>query len=210
MKAIRSIVRRSTLALVVASLTGCAGMGLGQTLGGLGLPGSRSQLRGQVRYVDGRARVIQLESSRGQNVTLDYDSRTEVVFQNRRYSPSSLERGDYVTARIRRDNRRRAYADRIIVERSVRDSRGGRDNRGDDGRYERGARRSFDGRVTRIDYQRGYFQMQESRGEDFTVAMPYNPRDADLQRFRRLRNGDRVRFDGVVVSRDRVELNRFR
>jgi hypothetical protein len=40
--------------------------------------------------------------------------------------------------------------------------------------------------------------------------MPYNPRDADLRRFRRLGRGDRVRFDGTFLSRDRVELNRFR
>jgi hypothetical protein len=216
MSNLRFVTRRSTLAIVLLSLSGCAGVGLGQTIGGLGLPGRGSEVRGQVRYVDSRSRVIQLDSNRG-NLSLDYDGRTQVVFGNRRYSPSSLERGDYVSARILRDGRRRAYADRIVVERSVRDSRGVyRDGRrGDDrGRYddrnEVGRRQSFDGRIASIDYQRGYFQFEQSRGGRLTVAMPYNPRDADLRHFRRLGRGDRVRFDGTFLSRDRVELNRFR
>ncbi len=216
MSNLRFLARRSTLAIVLLSLSGCVGVGLGQTIGGLGLPGRGSEVRGQVRYVDSRSRVIRLDSNRG-NLSLDYDRRTQVVYRNRRYSPSDLERGDYVSARIVRDGRRRAYADRIVVERSVRNSRDiyrddrrGNDRGRYDDRFEVGRRQSFDGHIASIDYQRGYFQFEESRGGRVTVAMPYNPRDADLRHFRRLRRGDRVRFEGTFLSRDRVELNRFR
>lgn len=220
MNPIPSITRRSLLALAVLSLTSCAGMGLGETLGGLGglgFPGVGSEIRGQIRSVDGRSRAIQLQSSTGRTMVLDYDSRTQVVFQNRRYSPSNLERGDYVSARIRQQDRRRPYADRIIVERSARDARDARGgygdygDYGDDDRYDtRGVRQRFDGRVASVDTRRGYFRLRQSRGPAYTVAMPYQPRNSDLNRFRRLRSGDRVRFEGVFLSRGRVELYRFR
>jgi cold shock CspA family protein len=169
-------------------------------------------VRGQVRSVNGRAREIQLQSNNGRNIRLEYDSRTQVVFQNRRYSASNLERGDYVRARVQRGNRG-AYADRIVVERSARDTRGRNDNRDvyrDNDRGNSRDRQRFDGRVARIDYNRGYFQLQQSRGPNYTVVMPYRPRNADLKHFRSLRNGQRVRFDGTFLSRDRIELQRFR
>ena len=213
MNPIRSSTRRSIFALALLSLSGCAGMGLGQTLGGLGLPGTEREVRGQVRSVNGRAREIQIQSSNGRNVLLEYDSRTQVVFQNRQYAPSNLERGDYVRARVQQGDRRRPYADRIVVERSARNSRGGNDNRDvyrDNGRGNARDLQRFDGRVARVDHNRGYFQLQQSRGRSYTVVMPYRPRNADLKNFRRLRNGQRVRFDGAFLSRDRIELQRFR
>jgi hypothetical protein len=206
MNSMQSYVRRAALAIALLSLPGCAAGSLGQVLGGYGLPGSGRSIDGRVGYVDSRYQQIQIQPSNGRTVTLEYDSRTEVVYRNQRYSVRNLERGDYVRARIQEDNRGRAYADRITVEQSARDARGG--NR-DNGRYGNRARQTFQGRISTVDYQRGYFQLQERRGR-YTVVMPFRPSSRDLNRFHRLHRGDNVRFEGVLVDNGRIELYRFR
>jgi hypothetical protein len=207
--------RRSFLTLALLSLAGCAGMNgpLGQVLGGLGMPGAGNEISGQVSYVDSRYQQIQLQPNNGQTVTLDYDSRTEVVFQNQRYAVTNLERGDYVTARVQQDNRGRAYTDFITVEQSARDTQGGYGTNGGYGRnggYGTNTRQVFQGRVGTVDYQRGYFQLEQQYGGSYTVTMPFNPSSGDLNRFRRLRSGDNVRIEGVLLNNDRIELYRFR
>jgi hypothetical protein len=42
-----------------------------------------------------------------------------------------------------------------------------------------------------------------------TVSMPYNPSQNDVSRFQSLRPGDPVRFYGVFLNNNRVELRRF-
>jgi hypothetical protein len=207
MNSMQSYTRRSALAIAFLSLAGCAGGSFGQVLGGLGLPGLGNDIDGRVSYVDSRYQQIQIQPSSGRTVTLDYDSRTQVVYGNQRYSVRNLERGDYVTARVQQDNRGRAYTDLIRVQESARDSRGRSRN---DGRYDTGARQVFQGRVRTVDYQRGYFQIQEARGRSYTVVMPFNPTSRDLKRFRQLRDGDRVRVEGVQRGNGRIELYRFR
>jgi hypothetical protein len=207
MNSIQSYTRRAALAIALLSLTGCAAGSLGQVLGGYGLPGLGRSIDGRVGYVDSRYQQIQIQPSSGRTVTLDYDSRTEVVYRNQRYSVRSLERGDYVRARIQEDNRGRPYVDRITVEQSIRDTRGGgRDN----GRYGTRTRQTFQGRVGTVDYQRGYFQLQEGYRGSYTVMMPFRPSSRDLDRFRRLHRGDNVRIEGVFLDNGRIELYRFR
>ncbi len=207
MNSMQSYTRRAALAIALLSLTGCAAGSLGQVLGGYGLPGVGRSIDGRVGYVDSRYQQIQIQPSNGRTVTLDYDSRTEVVYRNQRYSVRSLERGDYVRARVQEDNRGRPYVDRITVEQSARDTRGGRR---DDGRYDTRTRQTFQGRVGTVDYQRGYFQLQEGSRRSYTVAMPFRPSSRDLERFRRLRRGDKVRIEGVFLDNGRIELYRFR
>lgn len=209
MYSMKSGSRRSFLTLALLSLAGCTGLNgpLGQVLGGLGLPGAGNEISGQVSYVDSRYQQIQIQPDNGRMVTLDYDSRTEVVFQNQRYAVTNLERGDYVTARVQQDNRGRAYTDLIRVEQSVRDTQGGY---GTNGGYDTNTRQVFQGRVGTVDYQRGYFQLEQQYGGTYTVTMPFNPSSDDLNRFRRLRSGDNVRIEGVLLNNGRIELYRFR
>lgn len=208
MSSLQRYTRRPALAIALLSLTGCAGTSLGNVLGGLGLPGLGSEISGQVGYVDSRYQQIQIQPSNGQTVTLDYDSRTQVVFQNQRYAVTNLERGDYVTARVQQDNQGRAYTDLITVEQSVRDTQGGYGT--NNGGYGTNTRQVFQGRVGTVDYQRGYFQLQQQYGNTYTVTMPFNPSSGDLDHFRRLRSGDNVRIEGVLLGNGRIELYRFR
>ena len=82
-------------------------------------------LRGTVRYVDTRARSLEIEPSRYDNrfstgsspsnvVRVFYDSSTDVSFQGRRYGPENLERGDEVEVAYR-DTGGRLLAQRIVV-----------------------------------------------------------------------------------------------
>lgn len=132
-----------TLAFMVPLVTGCAGMGLEDLLGGLP-PGS--DVRGEIDWVDERSREIGVSSGWGGRETVRYDSRTRVVYRDRRYEVRDLERGDVVSIDVEEDSRGRTYARTVRVERSIRESSGGND----------GARRErFDGRVAWIDVDRG-------------------------------------------------------
>src|ERR1041384_519585 len=67
-----------------------------------------------------------------------------------------------------------------------------------------------EGTVERIDYDRGVFDLRpRDSGRIVTIALPYNARGADVDNFRRLRNGDYVRVEGEFVNGDNVQLMAF-
>ena len=223
---VRSAVR---LALGVALVAGaaCAPGMMEEVLGGVVHPGGGaydSELRGEVRYVDTRNRVIEVRSSGGRGVTAYYDGRTRVEYRGRRYGVSALERGDEVSMRVRRDRGRYLYADRIHVTESARERGGwGRDDRGRDGEWDRRRddrdRRDRDawresgrlyGTVTGIDERRWRFEVRGDRGERVLVTVPSDVNRNTTERFRRLRRGDRVDLSVRPLSDDRAELRRFR
>lgn len=188
----------SSLALVfgLPLVTGCAGIGLEDLLGGMGMGGD---VRGEIDWVDERSREIAVSGGWGGRETLRYDSRTSVVYRDRRYEVRDLERGDVVAIDVDEDSRGRRYARTVRVERSVRDSGGGQSG----GRIER-----FDGRVTWVDVNRGQFGVELGRGE-YDVSLPYRASNSTVDRFRRLRRGDRVRFEGELYNQGRIGLERF-
>jgi hypothetical protein len=65
------------------------------------------------------------------------------------------------------------------------------------------------GTVRRVDATNGWFEIDASSNVLLTVSMPYNPTQADINKFRSLRNGDVVRFTGVYLNNTRVELRQF-
>ena len=67
----------------------------------------------------------------------------------------------------------------------------------------------IDGTVERIQYDLGVFDVRVRPGELVTVSLPYNARAADVESFRRLRPGDRVRLEGEFVNRDNLQLYSF-
>ncbi|HEV7517477.1 MAG TPA: hypothetical protein VGR07_14345 [Thermoanaerobaculia bacterium] len=80
-------------------------------------------LRGTVRSVDPRARILEIQTSsrsdarftrRAGVVQVQYDADTDVQFQGRRYSPENLERGDRVEIDVR-DLGGRLLAEQIVV-----------------------------------------------------------------------------------------------
>ncbi len=95
--------------------------------GGIGDTGNddlgTDDLRGVVRYVDTRARTLEIEPTRygssfdtGRNdvVVVRYDSQTIVEYQGRRYAPENLERGDEVEIDVR-DSAGQLLAEQIVV-----------------------------------------------------------------------------------------------
>lgn len=164
------------------------------------LPSARvSYVSGEVRSVDARRHRIQLREYNGRTRNLSYDGRTHVVYRSRRYPVTALERGDRVQVRVVHGRGGNAWAERIEVRSSVRDSRVVI------GRVER-----IDGVVGRVDRRNGYFTLDRTRWGGIRVQVPGRIRREDERRFERLRRGDRVRVEVRAIGRDRFELVRFR
>ena len=204
--------------LLAGAVTGCSSAG---SLGGMGdVFGNGSSVYGEVRSVDARRGRIQVREEHGGDRTVRYDNRTRVVYQNRQYPVTSLERGDQVQMRVEYDRNNTAWADRIEVRSSARRSERDRDRRRDrvgDRDRERGgvwgsARvERLDGRVQGIDVRRGYFTMTGARNSRVVVYVPRDARRDDVRRFERLRRGERVHVEVRSRGRgDQAELVRFR
>lgn len=223
---VRGMVRLA-LGMVLVAGAACAPGMMGEVLGDVVYPGGGgvygSDLRGEVRRVDTRSRVIEVRARDGRGVTAYYDGRTRVEYRGRGYGVSSLERGDEVTMRLRRDRGRSLYADHIYVTASNRDrggwGSGGRD-RGRDGDWNRGRDdRGRDawrdsgrlyGTVNSVDERRWRFEVRGDRGERVWVSVPGGLDRGTTDRFRRLRRGDRVDLSVRPLGDDRAELRRFR
>jgi hypothetical protein len=187
--------------LAVAALSACSSTGgLGNILGGVLGQQGQGQVSGTIRNVDSRYQQIQLQQNNGQTLNLGYDNQTQVVFQNRNYSVSNLEYGDQVTARVSTTNNNQYYTDLIQVDQSV-SSNTGVDNNTNV--------QQFEGTVRNIDRTNGTFQLTGSNYGTLVVALPYNPRQTDVNRFQNLRSGDYVRIYGVLYSNNRIELRQF-
>lgn len=173
---------------------------LGSILGGAGGAGGSpqsNQVSGHVEGVDTRTQQIVIQASNGQRVALSYDNQTSVVYQNQNYPVTALERGDQVTARVQSASNGAYYTDLVQVDRSVSDGGAGS-----------GSVQSLEGTVSQIDRSNGMFRL-DGNNASVIVALPYNVRQSDLNRFQNLRVGDRVRLYGVFISNSRVELRQF-
>src|SRR5437762_2669135 len=199
MSTIQRIRRSAAAALMVAAVGACAGQ-LGNVLGGvLGGGGQSGQLSGMVRGVDTRSQLISIQESNGQTVPISYDNQTQVVYQNQRYSPTSLEYGDQVTARIQASGNS-YYTDYVQVDQSV--SSNGSGSVGSNVQL-------LQGTVRQIDRRNGLFTVDVSNSNTVTVTLPYNVGTNDLNRFNNLRSGEVVRFYGTYLNSAQVQLRQF-
>jgi len=202
MRIIQRIQRVSAAAMIVAFAGACAGNSLGNILGGVLGGGSQQQsgqLTGTIRGVDSRSQQISIQQSNGQTVPVYYDNQTQVVYQNQSYSPSALENGDRVTARIQA-NGNNYYTDYVQVDQSVNGSGGG---------YSSNVQQ-LQGTVRQVDMRNGWFTVVDTNGYNtLTVTVPSNLNTNDINRFRSLRNGDFVRFYGVLLNSSQVQLRQF-
>ena len=193
------IQRGTAAALMVASLGACAGNSLGNVLGSvLGGGSQSSQLSGTIRSVDARSQQIAIQQSNGQTIPVYYDNQTQVVYQNQNYSPTALENGDRVTARIQA-NGNNYYTDYVQVDQSVNGAGGGAGSNA----------QMVQGTVRQIDRASGLFTVDVDNYTRLTVSLPYNLSSNDINRFNSLRVGDFVRFYGTFLSNTRVELRQF-
>jgi hypothetical protein len=196
---IRSIARRGAAAAMLAVLGACSQAGgLGNVLGSvLGQQQQGNQVSGRIAGVDTRSQQIGVQQSNGQTVALMYDNQTQVVYQNKSYPITSLERGDQVTARIQSANNG-YYTDLVQVDQPVQGSTAASSENV----------QSIQGVVRQVDVQNGLFTMDVNQTR-LTVSMPYSPSRTDLNRFQSLRSGDNVRIAGVFLNNTRVELRQF-
>lgn len=187
-------------------LTGCA------ELGQIGFPGDYgtwggSDLVGEVRDVDTRARQIELSTDTGRRFLVSYDNNTRVSYRQRDYAVANLEPGDYVAMRTQQDRDGRYFTDLITVKESVQE-RGGyggaSSGSGSAGRLER-----LEGRVEFVDSRRGTLEIRDRNNRLVVVLLPYNAPRAISDRLNRLREGDYVRMEGRFLNRERFELENF-
>jgi hypothetical protein len=185
----------------VAALAGCSNLGsLGNVLGSVLGGGGGNEVAGTIQGVDTRNQQISLQQSNGQNVALQFDNQTKVVYQNRSYSVTSLEYGDQVNARVQQLQNGGYYTDSVFVTQSANGT----------GTSTAGTNvQSLTGTVRSIDRNNGAFTIDAGNGSLLTVTLPYNTSAADVNRFNSLRTGDGVRFYGVYITNTRVELRQF-
>jgi hypothetical protein len=186
-------------------LTGCA------ELGQIGFPGDYgnwggSDLVGEVRDVDTRARQIELSTDAGRKFLVKYDNNTRVSYRQRDYAVANLEPGDYVAVRAQQDRDGRYFTDLITVKESVqeRGGYGGASSSASVGRLEK-----LEGRVEFVDSRRGTLEIRDRNNRLVVVSLPYNAPRAISDRLNRLREGDYVRMEGRFLNRDRFELEAF-
>jgi hypothetical protein len=185
---------------LAAMISACSSLGsVGDILGGV-LGGGGGQVSGTVRGVNTQSSFLTLQQSNGQDVDLQYDNQTRVVYQNQAYSVTSLDPGDQVSARVQQLQTGAYYTDSIVVVQPV-------NNTG--GSVNTGTVQNLQGTVRQIDRTNGLFTVDAGSGVIITVSMPYNASSTTVQRFNNLRSGDFVRFQGVYVNQTRVELRQF-
>jgi Domain of unknown function (DUF5666) len=185
-------------------LAGCAELG---QLGNLGDYGNwvGSELAGEVRAIDTRARQIDLSTDNGRRFLVRYDNNTRVSYRQRDYAVADLEPGDYIAARAQQDRDGRYFTDLIIVKESVQERGGyGGGGGGNVARLER-----LEGRVEYVDSRRGTFEIRDRSNRLVVVSLPYDAPRAISDRFKRLREGDYVRVEGRFLNRERFELENF-
>ena len=197
------------LAFLSWSLLFCPGCA---ELGQIGFPGDYgnwggSDLVGEVRDVDTRARQIELSTDAGRKFLVRYDNNTRVSYRQRDYAVGNLEPGDYVAMHAQQDRDGRYFTDLITVKESVQE-RGGyggaSSGGGSVGRLER-----LEGRVESVDSRRGTLEIRDRNNRLVVVSLPYNAPRAITDRLNRLREGDYVRMEGRFLNRERFELENF-
>lgn len=198
---LRSAARGGAVAIALFASAACSNNSqLGDILGGVLGGGSNSQVTGTIAGVNTRLLQIGVQQSNGQTVTLNYDNNTQVTYQNQNYSVASLEYGDQVTARVTSSNNSSSgyYTDLIQVNQSVSNTGGTSGNV-----------QTYQGTVRSVDRTNGLFTISANNYGTLTISMPYNPTQADLNKFNTLRNGDYVRIYGIMLNNSRVELRQF-
>jgi len=166
------------------------------------------EIRAEVAAVDParrEIRVIWTDNGRGDIIPYDI-TYTRVFYHGFDYPADALEAGDLIA--FVPPPRTVPYVDRISLQVPVQARAAG-------SIYARAPLPSprpqiFEGTVERIDYDRGVFDLRpRGGGRIVTVALPYNARGADIDNFRRLRNGDYVRVEGEFVNSDNLQLMAF-
>ncbi len=189
---------------VALAAGGCAtgNGGLGGVLGGILNPAGSNTVAGTIAGVDTRSQIVYVNTVNGQQLPVQYDNNTQVVYQNQAYPVVDLQRGDQVNVQLQGTGNGGYYTSYIQVTQSVQNSSSYPGGYG--GNYQ-----TLAGSVNQINYQNGTFVLNQSNGYSVLVQMPYNPRQSDVQTFNSLRNGQYVRVQGQFLSQNTFQLSSF-
>lgn len=212
---------RMSFTLIVAtviSLAGCAPMErvARPTLDEVRLGNARGQvtedtrllageIRGEVDRIDRSRREISVVADDGRRQLLPYDiNRTHVVYHGWDYTVDNLEAGDRVA--FQPLPRSISYIETIRVLEPVQARSGSTIARPAPARSRADV---VEGTVERVDQSLGTFDLRPNAGRTITVSVPYNAKAADVDSFRGLRRGDRVRVEGEFVNSESLQLLSF-
>lgn len=201
--------KRVTLGLTAALLLtlgmGCHEVSHRGDVSGPGSGPARSgridDVAGELRHVDHELRRLEVRIDQGYVQSVRYDGYTRVWHREQEYPPDRLEPGDRLSLRLEMEASGDAYA-HVIRVREKTPSQG-------EGIVLPKPRERLRGKVERIDYRRGLFELRERDRQMVLISLPYNPRQRVAERFQALQVGDFVTVDGVFVNRDRFELEAF-
>jgi hypothetical protein len=228
---ISTLCRRMLVLPLAVVAAGCVG-GLGtigtlgtiaELVGSVGRPGpspQQVQLTAEVRQVDVRRQMIQVEATDGRAGGVLFDLSTTVMHAARPYPINALQQGDVVSLLLEEAPQNNLYARRIEVVRlaqpEIAPAAAAAPAPADT--IAVGAEpepdvtpevRVFEGEVGAIDAERGTFQLHTPDRGTITVTLPFNPPPATANWFRGLSSGDRVRVEGRPLSGSRVELTGY-
>jgi hypothetical protein len=190
------------LAIALLTFAGCHEIGHVDGPGEYG--GVGNNIVGEIRYIDARAREIEVRTESGRAASVRYDNRTRVTYRQRDFTVTNLEPGDFVAMRTQQDRDGRLYTDLVTVRESSQDRAGSAGRSGRPDRFDR-----LEGTVEYIDARRGTFELRGQRNRQVIVSVPFNAPRSVAERFNRLREGDSVRIEGRFVNQDRFELENF-
>jgi len=196
MQASRRGAGRALLLALVLAATGCAAT---EALAG----GTNGEVSGEVRRVNERSRTIEVASWYGGSRAVRYDARTRAIENGRDLPVRALERGDRVNMRVYRGRDGALYADRIYLERSARGWPRGETRRGSASVY------TYEGRVAKIDYRKGSFELHPARGQKVKVSLPNRPAAGLERSFQQLRKGSYARVQGERLQGNQVRAVRI-
>lgn len=203
----RLITSRRLVPILALAFAGCGGNTLGQlgeVLGqAAGVPAGSAQtgqLTAEIRAVDTQRRTIQVATQDGQTGSVQYDQNTVVVYQQQQHPVTALERGDIVVMQVQQ-TQNALYTSRIDVQQSVQERQG-------TGTTTTGSIMQFNGRVTQINHNEGWFVLQSQSG-NVTIMLPYNPPQATLNYFHSLRVNSTVRLEAISAGSGRFQIHRF-
>lgn len=165
----------------------------------------QEEIFAEIDRVDTGSRQLHLRPDNSRDRVVGYSADARVLYRGREYSISQLESGDMVSMQLKQDSRGNFSTDLIRVQESIQDrnqSRGGADS-------PVSRIQTLDGRVEQLDVQRRSFEIRDQSRERVIVSLPSSAQRSDVDRFRALRNGDFVRFEGRFLDRQRFELATF-
>lgn len=202
------IIRRIPILALTVAAAGCAGGGLGETLGEIltagGDPGAQGSgaITAEVQEVRERQQEIHVATQDGQRGAVLYDQNTQVIYRNEQYPVRALERGDIVEMRIR-EVQQGYYTDLIQVVQSVQERQGGAT-----GSTTSDVHR-IEGTIDRIDLNRWMFTLNMTQGGTLPIFLPSTAPASARDRLRQYRSGDYVRVEVRPIDQQSAELVRW-